>query len=237
MIPMPRFPIAPAVPLLASFLAALLFAGCMSDDGGPTDWDPFPKPLGEALIPLQEEFYATYRYAEFDSAGGEVLREDLPLHVFAMRPGIYAYAFEAGTSGLLLQQRDAGGDRDSAGAYIGGRFTQGDARIDSAPVLWLPQMPKAGRTWPLSPTRATELVSADTVFWTEALPGMAPDTASPVSGGMQRHPTFLFKESAGDTLTYYHFRRGIGCVGFTRTARGKLLAAGSLFRFYGLRGR
>lgn len=218
--------------LLAVGLFASSLTGCLSDDGAPSDIDPFPKPMGEALIPLQQEFRATYRYAEFDSAGKEVLRQDLPLHVYPMRPGIYAYAFNEETSGILLEQRDAGGNRDSAGVYIVGRFRAGSVFLDSVPVLWLPQMPKAGRTWPLSPARATELVSADTAFWTEALPGMEPDPKSMVRAGMQRQPTLLFKETAGDTLTFYHFRRGMGCVAFSRSAGGKLIASGSLFAFY-----
>jgi hypothetical protein len=230
---------AAAAPLLAAFLALIAFAplgGCMTNDdmnpGDSTGIDPFPKPIGVALIPLEKEFYAGYRYAEFDTAGNPVpLPKDLPLHVYPKRPGIYAYAFEAGTSGYLLQQM--GGNRDSAGVYIVGRFRDANIYLDSAPVLWLPNSPKLGTSWNLSPGRSTEVVSLDTTFWTEALRDMSADSSTFIRSGLQRQRTILFKETAGDTVTYYHFRRGVGCVAFQRAARGKLIATGSLYSFYG----
>jgi hypothetical protein len=227
---------ASAVPILASFLTFSPLGGCMtSDDMGidTTSIDIFPKPIGDALIPLEKEFYARYRYAEYDSAGNLVLRKDLPLHVFPKRPGIYAYAFEAGTSGYLLQQKDGGANRDSAGVYIVGRFRDANLYLDSAPVLWLPQSPKTGTSWNLSPVRTTEVVSLDTAFWTEPMANMYADTAVHIRSGLQRQPTILFKETAGDTVTFYHFRRGMGCIAFQRAARGKLIAAGSLYSWYG----
>lgn len=226
---------AAAAPILAASLAFSPLAGCMtSDDMKDTSGiDPFPKPIGEALIPLEKEFYAGYRYAEFDSAGKAVLREDLPLHVYAKQPGIYAYAFESGTSGYLLRQQDGNGNRDSAGVYIVGRFRDASLYLDSAPVLWLPQSPKLGTSWNLSPGRRTEVVSLDTTFWTEAVTNPYQDTAAYIRSGLQRQPTLLFKETAGDTVTFYHFRRGMGCIAFQRSARGRLIAAGSLYSFYG----
>jgi hypothetical protein len=225
-----------SAPILAAALAFSPLAGCMTADDAKNDStgiDPFPKPIGQALIPLEKEFYARYRYAEFDTAGQAVLREDLPLHVYPKQPGIYAYAFEAGTSGYLLQQKDGNGNRDSAGVYIVGRFRDAGLFLDSAPVLWLPQAPKPGASWYLSPGRRTEVVSLDTSFWTEAVTSPYEDTAAYIRSGLQRQPTILFKETAGDTVTYYHFRRGMGCVAFQRAARGKLIASGSMYSFYG----
>jgi hypothetical protein len=73
--------------------------------------------------------------------------------------------------------------------------------------------------------------SADTAFWTEPVQGPQGDSAAPITLGLQRHPTVLFRETKGDTVTFYHFRRGVGCVGFERAIGGKLFAAGSLFRY------
>jgi hypothetical protein len=220
---------------LAAALSAAPLAGCMAMEAGTSDdprVDPFPKPIGEAFLPLDGDFHARYRYAEFDSAGNVLLREDLPLHVFPKPGGLFAYAFESDARGLLLQLRDGDGNRDSAGVYIVGRFRDSSVFLDSAAALWLPQFPRTGVSWPLSPTRRTEVASLDTAFWTEALAGMYADTATVLSAGLQRHPTILFKETAGDTVTFYHFRRGLGCVAFQRAARGKLIAAGSLFSIY-----
>jgi hypothetical protein len=226
---------AAAAPILAASLAFSPLTGCMTDDmkADSTDIDPFPKPIGEALIPLEKEFYANYRYAQFDSAGKKVLDEDLPLHVYLKQPGIYAYSFDRGKSGYLLQQKDGNGNLDSAGVYIVGRFSDANLYLDSAPVLWLPQSPKPGTSWNLSPRRRTEVVSLDTSFWTEAMTNMYQDTAAHVRSGLQRQPTILFKETAGDTVTYYHFRRGMGCIALQRAARGKLIASGSMYSFYG----
>lgn len=223
-----------AATVLAALLSASPLTGCLSDDkGAPSDVDPFPKPIGEALIPLEKEFFADYRYAEFDTAGKPVLKENLPLHVYPKRTGIFAYAFEAGTSGYLLQLKDGNGNRDSAGVYIVGWFRDANLYLDSAPVLWLPQTPKAGDSWNLSPGRRTEVVSVDTSIWTEPMRGMTEDTAVFVRSGLQRQPTILFKETSGDTVTFYHFRRGMGCIAFQRAARGKLIASGSLYSFNG----
>jgi hypothetical protein len=196
--------------------------------------DPFPKPMGETLIPLDQEFHGTFRYSEFDSTGGVVLRQDLALHVSpkSKAEGLYGYAFERTDRGILLAFRDFGGNRDSAGIYIMGTFRDIFLTLDSTPVLWLPQFPKAGAAWDIGAGRKTELVDADTSFWTDRLFLPVNDTAAQVSHGFQKQPTVLFKETKDDTVTFYHFRRGVGCVGFERSARGKLIASGTLYQFF-----
>lgn len=234
-----KFPkrLAAAAGLCIVSLGLSLLGGCMTgdlDDGDP--WiDPFPKPLGDAYIPLQQEFFGAFHYVEFDSAGGLVMRRELELQVIPKGNGLYGYAFETPESGTLLAFRDGDGNRDSAGIWIMGSFEDSVQRIAANPVLWLPQFPKPGTSWEIGPGRRTEMVDADTSFWTDALFPTDPDSTAPVRQGFQRQPTTLFKETKGDTVTFYHFRRGVGCVGFERAARGKLIAAGTLFRFYGRR--
>lgn len=222
--------------ICAAALGLSALAGCMTNDmkaDGGTNIDPFPKPLGESMIPLQQEFYGTFHYAEFDTTGSLVMRQDLSLQVTPKGNGIYGYSFEDTSRGMLLAFKDGNGNRDSAGIWIMGSFQNGFQDIDSTPALWLPQFPKPGTSWEIEPGRVTQLVDADTTFWTDALFPTEADSVAPVRLGLQRQPTVLFRETKEDTVTFYHFRRGVGCVGFERAARGKLIAAGTLFSFYG----
>lgn len=221
--------------------AASLLGGCLSNQsvsGGTLDStviiDPFPKPLGDAIIPLDQEAYSRFKYVEFDTAGALVMREDIDLHIIPKGGGLYGYAFENPRSGYLLSWSDGKGDRDSSGIYIVGGFVDSASTLLANPVLWLPQFPKPGVTWSIQPGRYMELISADTAFYTEILFRDAAETAvAPIEQGFQKHHTLLFRETYGDTLTYYHFRRGVGCLGFERSTRGKLLATGYIHAFYG----
>ncbi len=221
---------------LAAGAAFAALSGCMAmdaKDASGTSNDLFPKPLGVAIIPLEQEFWSSFRYVEFDTTGGVFMRQELALHVAPKGKGIYGYAFEDTSRGILVAFRDFGGNRDSAGIYIVGRYHDTTMILDSQEVLWLPQVPKAGASWYTEPGRKTELVSLDTAIWTETLFAYENDPAAPVRLGFQRQPTLLFKETKDDTLTYYHFRRGVGCVAFERSVAGKLLASGSIISFYG----
>lgn len=223
----------------AAFLAACAcialspMQGCMSNDPSGTSidtTDPFPRPLGQGLIPLDTDVYSGFRYVEFDGSGKERLRENLSLRIYPLGgPGNYAYAFDGQTQGLLLSRLDRG--VDSTGVYIMGGFHDSSVTLDSVPVLWLPQNPHAGDSLFLGNGRVNVVEDVDTAFWTEPVEGLRRDAAAPVSLGLQRQPTVLFRETKGDTVTFYHFRRGVGCVGFERAIAGRLFAAGSLYRF------
>ena len=216
--------------------AALMCACNMADTkGGATETanDLFPKPLGVAILPLEQEFWSTFRYVEFDAAGAVFMRQDLRLRVVPKAGKLYGYSFEDTSRGTLLAFRDFGGNRDSAGIYIVGHFHDSVMVLDSQEVLWLPQVPKANTSWFTEPGRKNELAAMDTAIWTDVLFPYENDPAAPVRHGFQRQPTVLFKETMGDTLTYYHFRRGVGCVAFERSVAGKLLATGTIHTFYG----
>lgn len=221
--------------LLAGGLCLASLCACMIDDADKmnTSIDPFPKPLGESLIPLEQQFFGTFRYVEYDTSGALVMRQDLSLQVTPKGNDLFGYAFENPARGILLSFRDGGGNKDSAGIWIMGSYRDAVLFLDTTPVLWLPHYPKPGTSWEIGPGRVTELVDADTAFWTDALFYGDGDSIAPVRQGFQRQPTTLFRETKDDTVTFYHFRRGVGCVGFERSARGKLIAAGSLYQFYG----
>ncbi len=79
-----------------------------------------------------------------------------------------------------------------------------------------------------------ELVSPDPVFYTAILFSWSEEVKkAPIQYGFQRQPCLLFRETAGETVTYYYFRRGVGLLGFERAARGKLIASGVIKSFYG----
>lgn len=223
-----------SIPCLPPFLA-----GCMSADemssGSAKDYDPFPRPQGPLMIPLEKESNSSFRYVKLDTEGaagpaGSLLRiPSLILYIAPRTGGNFTYAFENPKQGYLVAYKDA--PAESAGIYIKGTFKDSADFLDSIPVLWLPQNPKAGITWRLGPDRTMELVDDKAIYFTETL--FPYDTAgSPVTQGFQRHTAYLFKEIAGDTVTLYHFRKGVGCLGFERSAGGRLLASGTIHSFY-----
>jgi hypothetical protein len=222
-----------AAALAAGLCCAALFGGCgLEDRASGSDIDPFPKPLGEAIIPLDQEAFSNFKYVEFDTAGGLVMRQDLDLHIIPKGGGLFGYAFENPRSGHLITFSDGKGNKDSAGVYILGTFRGDTSEYYPAPVLWLPQFPKPGVTWSLEPGRDMRLISADTAFYTEVLfRGGEEEGKAPIQDGFQKHRTLMFRESHKDTLTYYYFRRGVGCLGFERSTRGRLLATGYIQTF------
>jgi hypothetical protein len=220
---------------LAAAAVAGFLGGCLSEnmETGSDNPNPFPQPLGEALIPLEQEAFSNFQYVEYDSAGGLVMRQDLTLQIIPKAKDVYGYAFEDPRRGHLLTWKDGNGNRDSAGVYIIGSFKDSALTYDSAQIFWLPQFPKVGAKRTLTPGWETELVTADTAFYTEVLfQGTAEAAKAPVSHGFQRHPTLLFRETKGDVVTYYHFRRGVGCLGFERSRGGALIAAGFITAVY-----
>lgn len=224
-----------AAGILAAVISLATLSGCLSADmeGQVDPGDPFPKPIGETLIPFKEDFNATFRYTGFDATGALTEKDDLSLHVMSKGKGMLGYAFEDDSQGLLLAFRTFTGNPDSTGIWIMGTYRDSVWDLDSIPVLWLPHYPRMGVSWEISPGRKTELVDADTTFWTETLFPHDGDEKAPARLGFQRQPTTLFRETKADTVTYYHFRKGVGCVGFERTAGGKLIATGSLYQFFG----
>ncbi|MDQ3000517.1 MAG: hypothetical protein M3Y08_04565 [Fibrobacterota bacterium] len=221
--------------VMALAAATVILGGCLSNDADEAlSQNPFPRPLGEAIIPLEQEAFSNFEYVEYDTAGDLVLRQNLTLQIIPKALDTYGYAFEDPRRGQLLTWKDGNGNRDSAGIYIVGSFRDSALTYDSAEILWLPQFPVPGVKRTLAPGWETELISSDTGFFTEVLfHGSAETAKAPVSHGFQKHPTLLFRETTGDTLTYYHFRRGVGCLGFERSAGGKLIAAGFIKTFYG----
>jgi hypothetical protein len=219
-------------------VVSLLLAGCLTADmqEDKAGVDLFPKPLGEKVIPLEDQStFSSFHYVEMDEDGKVLIRQNpLTLAITKRGKNLYGYAFENPNKGHLLIWKDGGANRDSAGVYIIGHFEDSINYLDSVPVLWLPQIPHLGVKWKLDSLREMELVSSDTALFTEVLftYGEAAEKA-PIANGLQKHSTLLFKETAGDTLTYYHFSRGVGCLAFERGVKGKLLAAGTATSFYG----
>ena len=125
-------------------------------------------------------------------------------------------------------------NRDSSGIWFVGTYRDGLRFPDPTPVRWLPQFPAAGQTWSVGPGRTMELVASDAEYLTDII--LRGDTAAaPIVQGMQKHTALRFKETAGDTVSYYFFRRGVGLLGYERSAGGKLIAAGSIRSFHPVR--
>lgn len=225
-----------AAALLPAALSLNLTA-CLTDDMDNVSSDttqvidPFPNVKGSLIIPIQKDFRSDFLYAEFDSAGTAVTRRDtLTLHVTRREANLWTYAFEDSGHGYLIRYVDSP-NRDSAGIWIAGTFQGPINRLDSVPTRWLPNDPDTGKSWPVGRGRRMHLEEKEAVYYTEAIP--AGDTlGAPVSQGFQRHTAFKFREIAGDTVTIYHFKRGLGCLGFERSAKGRLMAMGTLRAFH-----
>jgi hypothetical protein len=234
----------------ALILSAHLLGGCNAGDpiDSPEDTtthDLFPRPLGENMVPLEllpadpdpRGLQYTFAYASFDSAGRPQTPATLDLYVFHKTVGGYAYSFTSTSKGFLIRWMSGNGHADSAGIYIVGRFSGSVVTFDSVPILWLPQQPRLGVRWNLDPDRYMELISADTSVYTPVLFTDPDEVAkAPIQYGFQRQPTYLFRETFGDIVSYYHFRRGVGLVAFEQTRKGVLQASGALRVFAAGRG-
>lgn len=214
-------------------LPALPLTGCMSledGDGSSLDIDPFPRPHGPLMIPLDTSFRAGFHFTELDREGRVVQRiPELSLYVTRRTGTTFGYAFENPARGLLIRYLESV-NRDSSGIWIVGSYRDGQEFTDSTPVRWLPQFPEVGKTWEVGAGRIMELVAPDAEYLTDVI--LRDDTtAAPIVQGMQRHSAYRFKETAGDTISYYFFRKGVGLLGYERSAGGKLIAAGSIRSF------
>ena len=216
----------------------LNFTGCLADDSGTNIndstkvIDPFPKPQGPKMIPLDQESNSEFRYVETDSDDRVSRRiPALMLYIAKRRADIYTYAFENPKLGYLVQYREFAA-KESSGVYILGSFKDTVEDIHPVPTLWLPQFPESGKTWPVGFGRTMQLMDSSETYFTETL--FPNDTVeAPVYQGFQRHTTYLFKETAqGDTVTHYHFRKGVGCLGFERMVGERLIATGTIKSFY-----
>src|SRR4051812_38097317 len=148
----------------------------MSNDAKSTSDDLFPQPIGEKIIPMDQDLFSHFHYVEFDTNGALLLRmDDLSLEVRKWPWGLYGntpmytYAFEDPRRGHLLIWNDGATNRDSAGVYIVGTFDDTLGIKDTVPTLWIPQFPKSGKSWPIDGHAVMELVSADTVYYSEPL--------------------------------------------------------------------
>src|SRR4051812_14927317 len=110
------------------------------------------------------DLYSRFHYVEFDTTGALVMRIDnLGLEVKQREQEhyhnlqMYSYSFEDPSRGHLLIWNDGAANRDSAGVYIVGTFNDTTDFLDSVPTLWLPQLPKAGKTWPIDANATMEL--------------------------------------------------------------------------------
>lgn len=220
--------------LAGCLLPSVQLTGCLASDldsGSDTTIDPFPKPNGPKMIPLESDFRALFHFVEFDPQGRVFQRiPDLALHIARQVSDTFGYAFENPNQGLLIRYLETA-NRDSSGIWIVGTFKDGVRFADATPVRWLPQFPDSGATWPVGAGRTMELVDPAAEYLTDII--LRGDTAAaPIVHGMQKHTAYRFKETAGDTVSYYFFRKGVGLLGFERSAAGKLVAAGSIRAFY-----
>lgn len=221
--------------LAGLLLPAAQLAGCLAADSADREEpiDPFPKPNGLLIIPLETDFRALYHHVELDREGRVVQRfPAFPLHVVRQASDTFGYAFDNPARGYLIRYVETA-NRDSSGIWIVGSFRDGMRFPDPSPVRWLPQFPDTGETWPVGPGRTMELVDSAAEYLTDVI--LIGDTAvAPIVQGMQKHTAYRFKETAGDTVSYYFFRKGVGLLGYERSAGGKLLAAGSIRSFHPL---
>jgi hypothetical protein len=225
---------------LPAFLSGTL-TGCLTEDADNTtdttkNIDPFPdpkpdpKPTGPRIIPLTKAFQSRFAFARFDSTGNRLAGPDTLVLYVSKRPNdLWTYAFDDSTQGFLLRYVETP-NRDSAGVWIVGSYGGGRDTLDSIPTLWLPQKPDTGRVWNVGRGRKMRLDDSSSSYYTEAL--LSTYNPSAATGqGFQKHTALRFKETAGDTLTVYHFKDGLGCLGFERSTGGRLLAVGTLVGF------
>jgi len=219
------------IKLLLLLISFILFSNCgdVSFSKGATDtgnYITFPKPIGDWIIPLDQQPYFTFNYVEMDSNGHQMPPfPKLLLMIKEQSKGIYTYDFENNGDGLLLIFKDT--PRDSSGIYIIGEFRNFTENIYGDTLLWLPQFPENKGVWEFGTNRYMEYIKYDTSYSTSGIlhtEWLSMDNEA----SFQAHPSFLLKETYHDTLTYYYFRKGLGLLGFERIVNNKTRAVGTL---------
>ncbi|MBF0430174.1 MAG: hypothetical protein HQK83_02760 [Fibrobacteria bacterium] len=223
--------------LLSGLLFSALLSGCsdgyyMAMEGNSdetNDYDPFPKPLGDWIIPLSYYPHYQFHHAEFGKGGKKLTPfPAMPISITDRGNGLYGYEQDNLHEGLLLWFRTE--PRDSSGIYITGRF-KGTENFPGDTVLWLPQFPEKIGNWTFEPGRSMESLSYDTTYLTAPL--FPSNDSGIVSQGnevpFQTHEAILIKETNNDTISYYYFRKGIGLLGYERTYKDSTIAVGTLF--------
>ncbi len=191
---------------------------------------PFPRPLGEWIIPLDKGPASFYRHTYTDTVG--TITSSIPRFQIYMEPKGYnewGYAVEKPDRGSLITFKES--PWDSAGIYVIGYFVDTAKVYYDTAYMWFPQFPDEVKSWTPGPGHIMEYITSDTAYITEKLFDDDVITFNN-EAGFQKHSAFLIKETAGDTVSYYYLRKGVGILGYEMSIGGHLRAIGTLCALY-----
>ena len=217
-----------------------LHCSCASPELADTGIDiPYPRTPG--IIPLAVNSSWLFAHSSYDSLGN-IVSEDQSLHLNIDRVYgyendstltlitelnvlekfplyIYEYEWEFLSKGLLISYRDQ--NVDTNGIYIHGEYVGEDKTLYRKPLLWL--------KYPASPGESWLLFSADT---SDTMPSLYEviDTSAEFYVPSQQQglsaldflSCYLYKETKGDTVSFYYYNDQFGSVGFLRYIKGIL---------------
>lgn len=213
------------------FIAMYPLLGCgvdLADETSP-NFDPFPNPKGPSLMRLEFNEQWDFNFVRLDSNQAVQDRfETLTLNIKPDSSNQFLYRYEGDNSGLILQHL-----QDSIpGIYLVGVTDQNDSQLTRSPVtpqLWLPDRPDEVKHWTYAGADY-EFLKGDSVIFTN---GNYYDNieGSLGSGGFKKWTCVSLKETRSDTVTAYHFARGIGLVRTERLIQGKLQALAEIKQY------
>ncbi len=200
-------------------------------------------PRTPSILPLSKGNSWEYSLTAYDSIGNQThflksiginrqygLQNDTHLVLLTMgnyrdsfASYAYQYEFENQNHGFIIVYRDLY-PMDQRGVYRIGTYNNFDSSMQIFPQeqLWLSYPSVTGKKWtfkenPLvdsSTEISVEVVSTNERF-TTLLPGS--------SAGIEAYDScYLYKQTLGNTISYYYFNHNVGCLGFLQYENGAL---------------
>jgi hypothetical protein len=229
----------------------ILIAGCVAlqyscsrvgNFSAPADSSPQNPlhPRTGSILPLAEGNRWTYSFSDYDSTGvRQSNREELNLSmekVFGLTPDshvvnitysnaadscieyYYTYEWEDVNEGSLVTYRDI---RTTPGLYIVGAFQRDSVTLYPAPALWLRYPADSGMQWDLIlPDTGAAIDTIHMELLSTHAPFYYPGSAG-VTGG-RFYACYLYKETAGASVSYYYYHKEFGAIAFLRYENGVL---------------
>jgi hypothetical protein len=230
--------------IMSAALSAAMMVGCSASmapsANGISPQHP-PVPRANSPLPLSEGNQWIYSYSDYDSAGNRIVsREPLELDM----PGVYGltgttltriswqnyqttfpsyvyeYEWEQYNEGYLLAYRNNAAVR---GLYILGQYKGTTPVLYDSAVLWLAYPAAPGKTWELTGGFAGDSAAPATM---EVVSNNEPyyyiDVNASGPSKLKFFECYLYKESIGDSVTFYYYHEDVGALGYLMYVGGKL---------------
>lgn len=229
--------------LLTLFILGMIswYCNCASPMITGGEGTDIPYPRTPAIIPLAVNNRWIFTHSSYDSLGN-LMSQDQNLHVsidrvYGYNYGsdlvlitesnvsekfplyIYEYEWEFLNKGLLISYRDQ--NVDTNGMYIHGEYVGEVKTLYREPLLWLKYPASTGESWLVYSADTSDTVPALYELIDTCAKFYIPSQQEGLSA-LDFLSCYLYKETKGDTVSFYYYNDQLGSVGFLRYIKGIL---------------